>query len=43
MPFSEMSFRVTLLRTGVSEERVASIISVEGIRELRRMIAVTSN
>jgi hypothetical protein len=33
---------VVLVRTDVSEERIASIIRVKGISELRRTSAVTS-
>jgi hypothetical protein len=35
--------RVALERTGVSEERIASIIRVTRIHELGTKIAVTSN
>jgi hypothetical protein len=35
--------RVGLVRTGVSEERIASIISVKIIGEVRKTLAVTGN
>jgi hypothetical protein len=38
-----MLHRVALVRTDVSEERIASIIRVERIGELRTTLAVTSN
>jgi hypothetical protein len=42
MPSSGMLHRVALVRTEVSEERIASIIMVTGISELGTL-AVTSN
>jgi demethoxyubiquinone hydroxylase (CLK1/Coq7/Cat5 family) len=43
MPSSGMLRRVALVRTDVSEERIASIIRVTRIGELGTMQAVTSN
>jgi hypothetical protein len=43
MPSSEMFRRVALVRTGVLEERGASIIRVARIGELETTFAVTSN
>jgi hypothetical protein len=43
MPSSEMLRRVGLVRTGVSEERIASVIMVERISELGITLAVTNN
>jgi hypothetical protein len=43
MPSSWMLHRVVLVRTDVSEEPLASIISVERISELGTTLAVTSN
>jgi hypothetical protein len=43
MPSSGMLRRVALVRTNVSEERSASIISVTRIGELGTTLAVTSN
>jgi hypothetical protein len=43
MPSSGMLHRVTLVRTDVSEERSASIISVTRIGELGTTLAVTNN
>jgi hypothetical protein len=43
MPFSGMLRRVALVRTGVSEKRIASIITVTRIGELGTTLAVTSN
>jgi hypothetical protein len=43
MPSSGMLRRVDLVRTDVSEERIASIIRVTKIGELRTTLAVTSN
>jgi hypothetical protein len=43
MPFSGMLCRVVLVRTDVSEERIASIIRVTRIGELGTTLAVTSN
>jgi hypothetical protein len=42
MPFSEMSRRVALVKTGMSEGRIASIIRATRICGLRTL-AVTSN
>jgi hypothetical protein len=43
MPSSGMFLRVDLLRTDVSEARIASIIRVTRIGELGTRLAVTSN
>jgi hypothetical protein len=43
MPSSEMLRRVALVRANVSEERVASIITVIIIDELGTTLGVTSN
>jgi hypothetical protein len=43
MPSSALWRRVALVRTDVSEERIASIIRVERISELRTALAETSN
>jgi hypothetical protein len=43
MPSSRMLRRVALVRTDVSEERVASMIRVTRISELGTTLAVTSN
>jgi hypothetical protein len=43
MPSYVMLGRATLVRTGVSEERIAPIIRSTRIGELRTMLAVTSN
>jgi hypothetical protein len=43
MPSSEMLRRVALVRTDVSEEHIAFVISVTSIGDLGTMIAVTSN
>jgi hypothetical protein len=43
MSSSEMLGRVVLVRTDVSEERIASIIMVTRIGELGTTLAVTSN
>jgi hypothetical protein len=43
MPSSGMWLRVLLARTDISEERIASIIRVERIGELRTTLLVTSN
>jgi hypothetical protein len=43
MPYSEMSRRVALVRTEVSEERIASINMVKKIGELGTMLIVTNN
>jgi hypothetical protein len=43
MAYSGMSRRVTLVRTDVSEELIASIIRATRIGELGTMLAVTSN
>jgi hypothetical protein len=43
MPSSGMGRRVVLVRTDVSEERIASIIRVERISELGTALVVTSN
>jgi hypothetical protein len=43
MPSSGMLHRVGPVRSDVSEESIASIIRVTGIRELRTILAVTSN
>jgi hypothetical protein len=43
MPSSGMLRRVALVRTNVSEERIASIISVTRISELVTTLAVISN
>jgi hypothetical protein len=43
MPSSGMLLRVTLVRTNVLEERIASVIRVERIGELGTTLAVTSN
>jgi hypothetical protein len=42
MPSFRMLHHMALVRTDISEEHVASIISVEGISKLG-MLAVTSN
>jgi hypothetical protein len=42
MPSSEMVRRMALLRTDVSEERIAYIIRVTRIGELGKTLAVTS-
>jgi hypothetical protein len=43
MPSSEILRRVALLRTDVSEERIASFMKVTRIGELRTVLAVSSN
>jgi hypothetical protein len=43
MPSSGMLRRVALVRTYVSEERIASIIMVTRISELGTTLAVTTN
>jgi hypothetical protein len=43
MQSSGMLHRVALVRTDVSEERIASIIRVTRIDELGTLLAVTSN
>jgi hypothetical protein len=43
MPSSGMLHRVALVRTEVSEERIASIIRVTRIGELETTLPVTSN
>jgi hypothetical protein len=43
MPSFGMLRRVALVRTNVSEERIASIIRVTRIGELGTMLTVTSN
>jgi hypothetical protein len=43
MPSSEMLRRMALVRTDVSEELSASIITVTRIGELGRTLALTSN
>jgi hypothetical protein len=43
MPYCGMLRRMALVRTDVSEESIASIISVTGIGELRITLAVSSN
>jgi hypothetical protein len=43
MPSFGMWFRVALVKADVSEELIASIISVTRISELRTTLAVTSN
>jgi hypothetical protein len=43
MPASAMLRGVALVRTDVSEERIASIIKVPRIGELRTTLAVTSD
>jgi hypothetical protein len=43
MQFSGLLRRVALVRTDVSEERIASIITVTRIGELGTTLAVTSN
>jgi hypothetical protein len=43
MPPSGIMRHVTLIRTDVSEERIASIIRVARIGELGTTLAVTSN
>jgi hypothetical protein len=43
MPTSGMLRRVALVRTDISEERIASIIKVTRIGELGTTLAVTSN
>jgi hypothetical protein len=43
MPSSGMLCGVALVRTNVSEERIASVIMVTGIIELGSTLAVTSN
>jgi hypothetical protein len=43
MPSSGMRDSVALVRTGVSEDRIASIIRVERSSEQGTMLAVTSN
>jgi hypothetical protein len=43
MPSSVMLCRIALLRTNVSDERVASIIRVTRIAELGTILAVTNN
>jgi hypothetical protein len=43
MPSSGMCRRVVLIVTNVSEDRVASIIRVTSISELRKALAVNSN
>jgi hypothetical protein len=43
MPSSGMLLHVVLVRTDVSKERMASIIRVTRIGELRTMLEVTSN
>jgi hypothetical protein len=40
---SVMCRRVALVRTDISEERIACIIRVKRITELGKMLAVTSN
>jgi hypothetical protein len=42
MPSSGMLRRVAFVRTDVSDERIASVIRVTRIGELRTMLAVTS-
>jgi hypothetical protein len=42
MPFSERGRRVALARTDVSEERIASIINVESVKNTGTTFAVTS-
>jgi hypothetical protein len=43
MAYSRMLRRVALVRTDVSEERIASVINVTRIGELGTTLAVTSN
>jgi DNA-binding TFAR19-related protein (PDSD5 family) len=43
MPYSRILRRVALVRTDVSEELRASLITVATIGELGTMLAVTSN
>jgi hypothetical protein len=43
MPFSEIWRRVGIIRTDVSEERVASIFRVEENRERIKVLAIFSN
>jgi hypothetical protein len=43
MPSSEMLHNVALVRTGVSEERITSIIRVTRIGQLGTTLAVTSH
>jgi hypothetical protein len=43
MPFSGILRRVALVRIGISEERITSIIRVTRIGELGATLAVTSN
>jgi hypothetical protein len=43
MPYSGMLRRVAFVRTHISEERIASIISGTNIGELGATLAVTNN
>jgi hypothetical protein len=43
MPYSGRRGSVALVRTDVSEERIASIIRVKRINELRKTLAASSN